>query len=135
MHLTMAAGPENDILTKPTEALEQLTINNASLTTQLSDTMKLNLEMAKTLNLKATQVQYPEDKRLKETARRKTAFERNLYPDGYCWTNGFRVTKRHSSQACSTAAAGHKRTASRKISREEAMQANDTVGWGWKNLN
>ena len=112
----MAAGPENDILTKPTEALEQLTINNAFLTTKLSNTTKLNLEMAKTLNLKATQVQYPEDKRLKEIARKNVAFERNLYPDIQCWTHRFRVTKQHSIQTFSSPAEDHQRTASRKIS-------------------
>ena len=40
--------------------------------------MKINLDMAKILNLKAIQAQKLEDKRLKETERKNTAFERNL---------------------------------------------------------
>ena len=51
----LAAGAERDIVTKLKDAVEKLTKSNASLTTQLSDAMKLNLEMDKKLNLKATQ--------------------------------------------------------------------------------
>ena len=113
-HLTMAAGAKRDIYTKLTEAVEQLTKNNASLTTQLSNAMKLNLDMANKLNLKATQGQDPEVKIMVEKERRKAIFERKLEPDGYCWTHGFRVTNKNSSQTCSTPAAGHQRTESRK---------------------
>ena len=72
-----------DIVTKLTEAVGQLTKKNVSLTTQLRDFMKLNLEMDKKFNLKATQGQDPEVKILAEKANRKAAFERNLNPDGY----------------------------------------------------
>ena len=51
----MAAGAYKDIVTKLTEVVEQLTRNNASLTTQLIYAMKLDLDMAKNINLKATQ--------------------------------------------------------------------------------
>ena len=52
----MAAGADENIVTNLVEALETLTINNASLTTQLSNAMKINLEMSKNINLKATQL-------------------------------------------------------------------------------
>ena len=97
--------------------------------------MKLNLDMAKKLNLKATQGQYLEVKILAEKSKRKSSFESNMDPYGYFWTHGFRVNKRHRIQTCSTLAAGHQRTASRKLSLEEARQANDTARWGWINLN
>ena len=42
-HLAMAAGDEKDIVTKLTDVMEQLTKNNAPLTTKLSDDMKLVL--------------------------------------------------------------------------------------------
>ena len=75
--------------------------------------MKLNIEIAKRINLKYTQGQYLEVKILVEKEKIKAAFIRKLDPDGYCWTHGFRVTKRHKSQTCSTPAAVHQRTASR----------------------
>ena len=53
-NLAMVAVADKGIFTKLTEAIEELTRNNASLTTQLSDAMKINLEMAEKLNLKAT---------------------------------------------------------------------------------
>ena len=43
--------------------------------TQLSDTMKINLEMAEKLNLKATQTQETEDKRLTDIARKNYALK------------------------------------------------------------
>ena len=70
----MAAGAKRDIYTKLTEAVEQLTKNNAALTTQLSNAMKLNLEMGKKLNPKATQGQYPEVKMMADKSKRKSAF-------------------------------------------------------------
>ena len=63
-HIAMTAVADKDIVTKLTEAVEVLTRNNASLTTQLSNAMTINLDMAKKLNLEATQAQKPEDKRL-----------------------------------------------------------------------
>ena len=81
-HLAMEAVAEKDIVTKLTEAVKTLTRNNASLTTQLRDAMKTNLDMAKTVNFKAAQAQEPEDKRLTEKARRHSVFERNLVRDG-----------------------------------------------------
>ena len=95
--------------------------------------MKINLDMAKNLNLKAVQAQELEDKRLKEIARKKSAFERNLELDIYLWMHGFRVTKTHISQTCLSPSAGHQRTASQKIPWEETRQENYTWGWGWKN--
>ena len=53
----MAEGANKDIVTKLKEAAETIKINNESLTTKLSDAMKINLEMSKKLNLKATQAQ------------------------------------------------------------------------------
>ena len=79
----MAARSDKDIVTKLTEAVEQLTKNNASLMIQISDAMKLKLEMAKKLNIKAAQGQDPEVKLLEDKAKRKAAFERNLEPDSY----------------------------------------------------
>ena len=54
-HLAMAEGANRDIVPNLKEAVEQL--KNASLTTQISDATKLNLEMDKKLNLNATQGQ------------------------------------------------------------------------------
>ena len=61
-NLALEVDFNKDVVTKLTEAVEALTRNNSSHTTQLSDAMKINLEMAKKLNLKATQ--NSEDKRL-----------------------------------------------------------------------
>ena len=102
------------IFTNLIEAVETLSRNNASLTMQLKNTTKINLEMAKKLNFKATQAQEPEDKRLKEISSKKSNFERNLDPDGYCWMQEFRVTKRHRSQTFSSPATGPQRAASHK---------------------
>ena len=126
----MAAGANRDIVAKLTEAVEQITKNNAALTTQLSNAMKLNLDMGKKLNPKATKGQYPEVKMMADKSKRKSAFLSNLYPDGYCWTHGFRVTNNYSSQTCSTPAEDHQGTASQRISWEEVRQANDISGWG-----
>ena len=79
----MEVGVYKDIVSKLTEAMEQLTNNNASLTVQLSDYMKINIYMDNNLNLKAAQVQDPEGKILVDKANRKDAFERNLDPTGY----------------------------------------------------
>ena len=81
-HLAMAEVSDKDIVANLTEAVETITINNASLTTQLSNTMKINLDMDKKLNLKGTQIQEPEEKILNDIARKKAAFERNLDQDG-----------------------------------------------------
>ena len=134
-HLSMAARAGKEIITNLTEVVETLPIKNASLTTQLSNTMIINLDMAKKLKIKATQAQDPEDKRMAEKSRKKSNFESKLDLDGYCWTHRLRVTNRNIRQTCSTPVAGNQRTASRKISWEEARQANDTSGWGWKSLN
>ena len=53
-HLALAAEADKDIFTKLTEVVKALKRNNASLIMQLRKTMKINLEMAKNLNLKAT---------------------------------------------------------------------------------
>ena len=65
---------DKDIVAKLREAVEQLTKNTVALTAQPSDSMKINLEMAKKLNLKSTQAQAPEDKRLAEKVREKADF-------------------------------------------------------------
>ena len=69
-HLAMESGDYKDIITNLTEGVEQLPINYASLTTKLRDAMKLNLEMAKKLNLKATQAQDHEEKIFVEKVRK-----------------------------------------------------------------
>ena len=49
---------------------------------QLSDSMKLNLEMSKKIHINDTQRQDHEVKLLAEKAKRKVAFERKLDPAG-----------------------------------------------------
>ena len=56
----MAAGANKDIATKLAEEVETPTIKNAPFTTKLSDAMKINIEMAKKLNIKVTQEHDPE---------------------------------------------------------------------------
>ena len=53
----MEAVDNKDIITKLIEAVEALTRNNSSLTTQLSNATKIKLEMSKELNPKDTQAQ------------------------------------------------------------------------------
>ena len=53
-HLAMSAMADKIIVTNTTKAVEAITRNNASLTMQLSNVMKINLDMAKKLNLKDT---------------------------------------------------------------------------------
>ena len=50
--LAMAAGAYKNIVTKLTEGVEKLKKNNKSLTMQLRDAMKINLEMARKLIVK-----------------------------------------------------------------------------------
>ena len=107
--LAMAAVPDKDIVTNLTEAVDTLTRKNAYLTTQLSDATEINLDMPKKLNLKSTQSQEPEDKILAEKARKNDDFESYVDIDVYFCTHGFKVTKRHSIQTCSSAAVGHQR--------------------------
>ena len=83
-HLAMEAGGDKDIVAKLTEAVEQLTKNNAALMAQLSDSMKIKLEMAKKINIKAAKGQDPKGKILTDKETIKSAFERNLYTPGYC---------------------------------------------------
>ena len=54
-YLAMSAVADKDIVTELTKMVELLTQKNSSLTVQLSNTIKLNLNMAKKLNLKPTQ--------------------------------------------------------------------------------
>ena len=84
-HLILEAEVDKDIFMKLTEAVKALTCNNEPLTTQLSDEMKINIDMAKNLNLKTAQD--PKDKRLAEKAKRKAVFEKNLDTGGYCRTH------------------------------------------------
>ena len=79
-HLVLAVEANKEISTNLTEAVKALTRKNTLLTTQLSDVMRINLVMDKTINLKATQK--PEYKRLAEKENRKAAFEKNLDRDG-----------------------------------------------------
>ena len=74
--------------------------------------MHLNPDTEKKLNLKTTQ--YTEEKKYTEKENRKAAFERKLYPKGYCLTHGFPVTKRNTSQTCLVTAEDHQRAATRK---------------------
>ena len=53
----MAVVADTEIFTNLTEAVKSLTRNNVYPTTQLSNTMKINLEMAMNINIKATQSQ------------------------------------------------------------------------------
>ena len=132
-HIALVPEADKGIITKLTEAVEELTRNNASLMTQLSDVTKINIKMNKKLNIKATQ--NPEDKRLADKAKRKSAFEKNLNSDSYFWTHGFRFTKRHSSQTYSAPAVGNQTQASRKISWEIVRLKNDTGVCEWKIVN
>ena len=66
------------------------------------------------INIKVTQSQEPEDKRLTDKASKKDMFEKNLDRDSYLWTHRFRVTKRHSIQTYFLSSAGHQRMVSRK---------------------
>ena len=84
--IAMAFGADKDIVTKLTEAVEQLKKHNASLTTQIIDAININLEIAKNLILKATKGKYHEVKILADKANINAAFERILDPDGYFWT-------------------------------------------------
>ena len=52
----MATVANKDIVTNPTETFEKLTRKNAFVTTQLSDAIEINLEMAKKLNFKVIKV-------------------------------------------------------------------------------
>ena len=74
--------------------------------------MNLNLDMSKKLNFNPAQE--PEEKIPAEKARIKAAFEKNIDLDGYCWTHGFSVTKRHNSQTCLEPGSGHNRMPTRK---------------------
>ena len=56
---------------------------NASLTAHLSESMNINLEMAKKLNLKSAQGQDIKGKIRLDKSNRKSDFERNLDPTGY----------------------------------------------------
>ena len=110
----MAVVSDTENFTKLIEAVKSLTRNNVYLTMQLSNTMKINPEMAMNINIKVTQSQEPEDKRLTDKAIRKAVFAKNLDRDSYLWTHRFRVTKRHSIQTYLLSSAGHQRIASRK---------------------
>ena len=79
--LTLAAETDKDIVAKLTEAVEAMTCNNVSLTTQLRNAMKINLEMAKKLNLKATK--NPEYKKMADKANRNDDSYKNLDSGGY----------------------------------------------------
>ena len=46
--------------------------------------MKIKLEMAKKINIKAAKGQDPKGKILTDKETIKSAFERNLYTPGYC---------------------------------------------------
>ena len=111
-----------------------MTRNNAYLTTQLSNSVKLNLDIDKKLKLNPTQ--HPEESKLLEKGNTKEAPKKNLDPEGYFWAHGFQVMKRHSNQTCSTQAAGHQRASTRKISWRTARPVNyimiqiwDTIRW------
>ena len=125
-HLAMTAISEKDVASRLTEAFEALTQNNEPPTTQLSDAMKNNLDMTKKLKLKPTKD--PEEMKLADKSNRKAALGNNLDPYGFCWTHGFRVTKRHISQNYSAPVAGHQREATRKRSWEATRPGNDTMG-------
>ena len=73
-YLAMEEGENKDIVAKLIYAVEQLTKNNAALTAQLSDSMKINLEMDRKLNIKAAQGKDPKGKILEYKAKRKSAF-------------------------------------------------------------
>ena len=79
----MAVVADTEIFTNLTEAVKALTRNNVYLTMKLSNTMKINLEMDRNINIKATQSQEPEYKRLTYKASRNSVFEKNLDRDGY----------------------------------------------------
>ena len=83
--IALVTVADKDIFMKLTEAVKALTCNNEPLTTQLSDAMKINIDMAKNLNLKTAQD--PKDKRLAEKAKRKAVFEKNLDTGGYFRTH------------------------------------------------
>ena len=81
-HLAITVGADRDIVTNLVKEVEQPTKNNVPLMTQLSDVININLEMAKKINLKATQEQNPKFNILAEKVKIKASFERNLDPEG-----------------------------------------------------
>ena len=132
-YLTLITEANKDIVSKLMEAAKTLMRNNASLTTQLSDTMKINPEMAKKINFNA--IHNPEYKQMLNKVKRKATFESNFDSKAYCWTHEYRVDKRHSSQIRNAPVADHQRQASRKILWEAVRIENDTGEWVWKILN
>ena len=62
-HLAMSAVTDKDTATRLSEVVEVLTHNNAYITAQLGNAIKLNLEMSKRLNLKPTQEKKLENSR------------------------------------------------------------------------
>ena len=108
----MVETVDKDIFATLTEAVEALTQKNASLTTQLSNATKINVDMAKKLSINPTQE--PKEKKPADKVNRKAALDRNLDPYGYYWTHRFRVTNRHISQMGSAPVAGHQREETRK---------------------
>jgi hypothetical protein len=119
----MAATTDRDIVAHLTNSNKQLVESNQSLTNQLKSALEANVALIKALGQNPT----PKTPPITTPGGRKPfdyeKWKADLDPNGYCWTHGYRVTKKHNSKDCMAKHGGHK---------DEATRSN-TMGGSTKN--
>jgi len=117
-NLAAAATNEKTTLNQLVEANANLTASLATLTSSLA-----SLTAAFTLLSTGKPMPTPPPAAPKNR-------NRNLQPNGYCWTHGYRVGLGHSSKTCTNKAEGHKENATRAN-----IMGGSTANKGWENNN
>ena len=102
----LAAAATNDHTT-----LLQLVDSNTTLTANVATLTSSLAALAAAYTILASGTPAPVPAAAPPAARPNR--NRNLAPNGYCWTHGYRVGIGHNSLSCSNKAAGHKDTATR----------------------
>ena len=113
-NLALATTNNRTIIAQLTEANAVLTRANLTLTEQIT-------ELIQTMN--ANKLQNSGNDEQKRAKVKK--IEEKLYPNGYCWTHGYKVAKGHNSHTCSSHTEGHQVNATRT----------NTMGGSDKNKN
>ena len=104
----LAAAATNDRTT-----LSQLIDSNANLTANVATLTSSLAALAAAYTILAAGSPAPANAAPPAARPSAPNRNRNLAPNGYCWTHGYRVGIGHNSLSCSNKAAGHKDTATR----------------------
>ena len=121
----LKAAATNDCTT-----LSQLIDSNAALVASVATLTSSLAALSATYTILASGTHAPATAAPTALATNCPPWNRNLAPNGYCWTHGYQVGTGHNSLSCSNKAPGHKDTATRANT-----MGGSSANKGWEHNN